>query len=453
MKAGISISIPTPCHENWDAMTPESKGRFCGSCAKTVIDFTQMTDSQILTTISKATDNICGRVQTTQLKRTLTINESPRWQQPQFFKYAAATILMFKLSMPDVQAQKGKVVCKPTTEVKLPKVRMGIVKRPEPEKPIKLSEIMLGKIVAQPPAPQPNKMGEIAIFNNEIKTIEQIIKIVNRNDSEILMQASITTTVPNVEISKLSPGLFKVKMPVNTTPLLEIKAENFVTLSIGLNKNTDIIYLNAMKQDFGILSGDIVIVKNYPQLFKKSNIRLDIKEAKTKQLINDLNIIVTEMENEHIIKMEKKSNNSSVLLENIDAPIKYMVKINAPNYEERVFTINKAEYKKGKFVIPVFLNKIANKEVEELATLKLMPNFALPSSTIQIAINTPKAEPMMLALVSQNGKYLQTQKVQTTKGTQTAQLFINNNIKPQMAFVKLMNAKGKWIATEKIIIQ
>jgi hypothetical protein len=40
------LHIPTPCHENWDAMTPRGDGRHCASCAKTVVDLTALSPAE-----------------------------------------------------------------------------------------------------------------------------------------------------------------------------------------------------------------------------------------------------------------------------------------------------------------------------------------------------------------------------------------------------------------------
>lgn len=65
------LHIKEPCQENWNAMSPAAQGRFCQSCAKTVIDFSQMSDKQILDIVSKAPGNTCGRFTGNQLERPL----------------------------------------------------------------------------------------------------------------------------------------------------------------------------------------------------------------------------------------------------------------------------------------------------------------------------------------------------------------------------------------------
>ena len=71
-KTSIQYSIAEPCHEKWGAMTPLDQGRFCDSCAKAVVDFTTMTDRQVIQFMSSTTESVCGRMSSHQLNRPFT---------------------------------------------------------------------------------------------------------------------------------------------------------------------------------------------------------------------------------------------------------------------------------------------------------------------------------------------------------------------------------------------
>jgi len=73
MKGNIRLRIPTPCHEDWEAMRPGEKGRFCGSCAKTVVDFSMMTDQEVIGYLARAGRNVCGRMAPEQLGRDFVL--------------------------------------------------------------------------------------------------------------------------------------------------------------------------------------------------------------------------------------------------------------------------------------------------------------------------------------------------------------------------------------------
>lgn len=60
------ITIPQPCHQSWRQMEIKENGRNCLHCAKTVVDFTKMTNNEILTCLS-GTRHVCGRFNPNQL--------------------------------------------------------------------------------------------------------------------------------------------------------------------------------------------------------------------------------------------------------------------------------------------------------------------------------------------------------------------------------------------------
>lgn len=68
MKKQFTLTVPTPCHEDWNNFTPTQKGKFCGACQKEVIDFTKSTDDEIKHYFKNNTQLTCGRFKQDQLK-------------------------------------------------------------------------------------------------------------------------------------------------------------------------------------------------------------------------------------------------------------------------------------------------------------------------------------------------------------------------------------------------
>lgn len=66
----FKISIPKPCHEDWNKFTPDEKGAFCKVCSKSVYDFTKKEPEQIKTILIEemsAGNKVCGRFNEDQL--------------------------------------------------------------------------------------------------------------------------------------------------------------------------------------------------------------------------------------------------------------------------------------------------------------------------------------------------------------------------------------------------
>lgn len=96
------LQLDNPCPESWEGMHPTDTGRFCDTCAKNVVDFTSLTDDQILAQLKKSETNFCGRVTETQLNRYL-VSRTETTLTARLFKLVAG---LFLFAAPDSNAQE-----------------------------------------------------------------------------------------------------------------------------------------------------------------------------------------------------------------------------------------------------------------------------------------------------------------------------------------------------------
>ncbi|MEM6270124.1 MAG: T9SS type A sorting domain-containing protein [Bacteroidota bacterium] len=67
MSESANFTIAEPCHENWSAMTPTEKGRFCAVCAKCVVDLTDKQPNEIHEIYAANGGDVCGRMRASQI--------------------------------------------------------------------------------------------------------------------------------------------------------------------------------------------------------------------------------------------------------------------------------------------------------------------------------------------------------------------------------------------------
>ena len=139
----MKITIPTPCHENWNEMTPNEMGRHCTVCSKTVKNFTDYNYEEIYNGLN-SNQNICGRFNDNQLNKDFyheTINQI-------FSKFAIGFIVttagLVSVSGQEVSNKKEhqeskKVFCNPLESNKIEDTavlslqgRIGAVKTTQP---------------------------------------------------------------------------------------------------------------------------------------------------------------------------------------------------------------------------------------------------------------------------------------------------------------------------------
>lgn len=93
----LFISIPTPCREDWNKMTPNEKGAFCKVCSKTVVDFTTMTDEEVQNYfLNSRPGKTCGHFKKIQLEKSEQLLEKFSFaQMPYWQKFLAIVFISF----------------------------------------------------------------------------------------------------------------------------------------------------------------------------------------------------------------------------------------------------------------------------------------------------------------------------------------------------------------------
>lgn len=114
MKHTLDLSISNPCTEKWESFEPRPAGGFCGSCNKTVIDFTRMTDEQVIDFFNKASGHVCGRLRGDQLKSYAVAD--PVWIIPGLALFKASLVSLFLLLAAKAASAQSTMV-KPPTEM------------------------------------------------------------------------------------------------------------------------------------------------------------------------------------------------------------------------------------------------------------------------------------------------------------------------------------------------
>jgi hypothetical protein len=71
----IKLTIPKPCHENWNKMTLTEKGKHCAVCEKEVFDMTGYSETEVAEKISKMeSGNVCARIPNTYLDKKIDLH-------------------------------------------------------------------------------------------------------------------------------------------------------------------------------------------------------------------------------------------------------------------------------------------------------------------------------------------------------------------------------------------
>ncbi len=135
--ADFIVRIPEPCHEDWNRMQPDAKGKFCSSCSKSVVDFSNKTDAEIKTILIEHKDQkVCGHFRKTQIDRPLNLSLDPGnlpYHVSITKTFAIALFLVFGSLLFSCKDEKGNDI---PVKVESPEMVAGMIMAPVPPSPL-----------------------------------------------------------------------------------------------------------------------------------------------------------------------------------------------------------------------------------------------------------------------------------------------------------------------------
>ncbi|MFT5618100.1 MAG: hypothetical protein ACI85I_001330 [Arenicella sp.] len=189
------ITIKSPCSENWEGMdaTNSFDARFCQSCQKNVVDFTQKSDLEIARTLKKE-KNLCGRFRESQLNREYNL---PKDRNSWVIPSALATLLALQTACTELDSQQvGEVAVQTTEEMSCsqqynPEIIEGISNSNQELNSNEIEEVELGEFIELdmlPPITGDIAFEEVMEFE-ETETLEEMMENAkNENPEQFLSE-------------------------------------------------------------------------------------------------------------------------------------------------------------------------------------------------------------------------------------------------------------------------
>ena len=109
----FDLSVPQPCHEQWNEMSVTERGAHCKACEKEVMDFTNMPLAKVKQTIEAFHGDVCGRFRTTDLVKPRFAHRG--WSV--FRRFAFAILLSFGLTLFNFADGYSRTILRDTQEV------------------------------------------------------------------------------------------------------------------------------------------------------------------------------------------------------------------------------------------------------------------------------------------------------------------------------------------------
>lgn len=323
MPAKIQLAVTQPCHQNWQHMNATEQGRYCNACAKEVVDFTTMNDTDVLFYfINQKNKNVCGRFYSDQLNREITKPVYPQKKKYWYWNYIAMLFMfLFK-------SNAGKA--------------QGAVQQHSVEQVSKNDDNSKGRI-----------MGDTII---QTRKFEVTGTITGKNGEPVAGATVIIKGTKNATVTD-AKGVYRLQR-VSSNDILVVSAVGF--------KQTEKIAIVAVKNDFNIAMEEVVMggvvggvtISNYdyaPPANPNHVAVIEVRDnASTVPVKATFKI---KKDNADKIEMAVTDKNGVYKLRRIKETDSYAVTISATGYKDTVLKIKGWNFNERKETKYVFLEK------------------------------------------------------------------------------------------------
>lgn len=355
----LQLSIPEPCHENWQHMTPTQQGRYCNACAKEVVDFSMMTDTEVLNYFTTLThEKVCGRALPAQLDRIIARPKEPVKRLFWYWNYLVMFFMFFSKTN-TVKAQGG---IRTVTEL-------------SPVKPVD------------------DNIGEGIITSWVVKG-----KVTDIDGNPVPF-ATIKIRGNRAGFSADAGGAYSIR--VKTADLLIISAIGFKGAEVPVGTHT-LIY-TVLDKPATMLTGDVVVVTasgmhiknvddNIMPVKQKFIAAIKVMEDRSGLPVEKARIIVAKGSDDQpdTLFTDKKG---FCKLKKLKGDEEYFIKVEAEGYGVSEFTINADNFKDKKKNWEVLLTR----QVTELPGNKSSVRKTCPGATVllgAVSVIANSSEPL-----------------------------------------------------------
>src|SRR5579871_104951 len=322
MQKNIQLQVARPCHENWTNMTDSDKGRFCLSCQKEVIDFTTMSDQQILAQISRASAGFCGRFNNEQLNRDIKEDKKPRlnWYKYLVHVTIPALIVTNKISAQDKGVKGDTIVCSPVKDTAQRMIGKVAVNETRSDSAFEIEGIVASsKGEAIPGASimvKGDKYGTAADMNGKFK-----LNVKNKADQVTLRVSAIGFENKEIIVNKNNSQQKVIVLSLNESMMGEVVTVGVVVTAVKKRKPV----LQQIKDTISNIcyKSSVKVYPNPVHFGSNLNIDFDIKE------IGEYDILISNISGQPLLHKKimltsKNQTESIALTENFSAGIYFI---------------------------------------------------------------------------------------------------------------------------------